>query len=284
MLDHALPDPDDSLLRATAAVCNTGYAWVGLAISSGMADHTPEDLQELAAALKRPSQPAEIIDKMSAEFQTRLNRLVSASIHIHEETHFYQLISTPYGRLASEIEKYWVSDFIQITKELAETGAIDSSSLPIRGWVEQNLTPDSSHYMLARYAELTYTQTHAIKSCLSGAPFIGFLGHEVTDLTIGDALNSWPDFLCAQDRAENAVETSDLRIQQISHPSALTTHLEEGFSAVLSSTARRSHLGRSLKARPWKSNSTGSAANLGRQKACPRPSVCSTRASWTRGI
>jgi hypothetical protein len=236
MSNSMLPDSDEALLRASAAVCDTGYAWVAAAISSGLAEYTPEDIQELAqgvaATLQRPSQGSEFLNKTREEFRSRLDRLVSASVHIHEETHFYQLISTPYGRLASEIERYWVADLVQITKSLADSDVINPGSLPIRSWVERNLSPSSPNYILATFAELAYTGTHAVKSCFSGAPFVGFLGHKVSDLTIGDALNSWPDFLCAQDRAEDAIETPDLRIQQTSHPSALTTHLGEELSAV----------------------------------------------------
>ena len=102
----------------------------------------------------------------------------------------------------------------------------------MRAWIDRNLSRDAPHRLLAAYAELAYTQTHGLRCALAGSPFVGFAGHHVSDLTIGDGLNAWPDFLCAQDRAEDAAESPDLRIEQVTHPNALMTRFNEHESAV----------------------------------------------------
>ena len=42
----------------------------------------------------------------------------------------------------------------------------------------------------ATYAELAYTQTHGIRCALSGSPFVGFVRHQVSDLTASHARES----------------------------------------------------------------------------------------------
>ena len=110
---------DDGLLHATAGACDNGYAWVAAALSSGLAEYSAADLNELAETLQAPNHPTDGLSRWVTDIRSRLDRLAAASVLVHEETHFYQLISTPYGRLVSELERYWVTDLAKLTREAA---------------------------------------------------------------------------------------------------------------------------------------------------------------------
>jgi tetratricopeptide (TPR) repeat protein len=226
---EAIPSHEDSL-EAVAGSTDLGHAWVNAALASGCS-LTSRDKEVIAAATGTRIDPNELTFEI-LELRSKLDRFVAASVFVHEETHFYQLISTPYGRLVSEIERYFVADIVNVVSALGNAALLHVDVLPLRDWVVtavRSSTPDVPHAALLGTA---YLNAYSLKACLEGSSLPSLDNHPSRSARIADALDSWPQWLCAQDRAEGAEVTDDYAIKQTSHPSEMVSDLNEEDNAV----------------------------------------------------
>ncbi|HWB02212.1 MAG TPA: hypothetical protein VG796_04245 [Verrucomicrobiales bacterium] len=219
---------DKRRLLASLGYCDIASGWMGLLIDSGIGT-VPENFRELFEKAKR--------DKFSFEesgedwsfaknlYVNHPYLLLPASVTVHEETHFYQIIATPFGRFLSDMERVFTLDLSRWFKGAAVSGFVEKISFPLSTWIGKNGDSDSKDEALhkAMLALIHAQGTQLRKLFLESGSF----QEEVSaPETIEIACELWTWFLQALDRAEDAVDTpEDMSIKQRTHPSAIRTNL-----------------------------------------------------------